>query len=253
MARHLLMRLRAPLIAFGGEAIDNYGVIRDFPALSMVTGLLANALGYDRAEVEAHNRLQERLRMGTRLDGAGTRLQDFQTAQLGAGDEGWTTWGTPEERAGGAASYDSPHLRYRDYHADLEALVALRLEPANESPTLNELAAALDRPVRPLFIGRKPCLPTTRLFAGWVEAEHVLGALQQAPLTVGDVEGTRGLRMQWPDGEGHLPNDRVIDLCDERRWTSGVHGGWRPVREGVLRINRSPTPLTAPASQGQSA
>jgi CRISPR system Cascade subunit CasD len=44
------MRLEAPLMAFGGEAIDNYGVIRDFPALSMVTGLLANALGYRREE-----------------------------------------------------------------------------------------------------------------------------------------------------------------------------------------------------------
>jgi CRISPR-associated Cas5-like protein len=42
------MRLEAPLMAFGGETIDNYGVIRDFPALSMVTGLFANALGYRR-------------------------------------------------------------------------------------------------------------------------------------------------------------------------------------------------------------
>jgi CRISPR-associated Cas5-like protein len=44
------MRLEAPLMAFGGETIDNYGVIRDFPALSMVTGLFANALGYRREE-----------------------------------------------------------------------------------------------------------------------------------------------------------------------------------------------------------
>jgi CRISPR system Cascade subunit CasD len=253
MARHLLMRLHAPLIAFGGETIDNYGVIRDFPALSMVTGLLANALGYDRSQDTEHNRLQERLRLGTRLDGAGSRLRDFQTAQLGAGDKGWTTWGKPEERAGGAASYDSPHLRYRDYHADLEALVALRLEPADETPTLDDVAAALDRPARPLFIGRKPCLPTARVFAGWVEAEHVLGALQQAPIPSGDHEATLALRMQWPDGEGKLPNDRVIDLCDERRWTSGVHGGWRPVREGVLRIGHLPGPGTSLTSQEHSA
>jgi CRISPR system Cascade subunit CasD len=237
MARHLLMRLRAPLIAFGGEAIDNFGVIRDFPALSMVTGLLANALGYDRADDAAHNRLQARLRLGTRLDGAGSRLQDFQTAQLGAGDKAWTTWGRPEERAGGAASYESPHLRYRDYHADLDALLALRLEPADEAPTLDDLQAALDRPARPLFIGRKPCLPTGRLFAGWVEAPDVLGALQQALAVAAAAAGEpRTLRLQWPEGEGRLPNDRLLDVCDERQWTSGVHGGWRPVREGVLRV-----------------
>ena len=43
MQRHLVLRLASPLIAFGGEAIDNLGVVRDVPALSMVTGLIANA------------------------------------------------------------------------------------------------------------------------------------------------------------------------------------------------------------------
>lgn len=229
MPRHLLMRLRAPLVAYGGETIDNYGVIRDFPALSMLTGLLASALGWDRGDDARHNRLQARLRMGARLDSDGQRLRDFQTAQLGKDDRGWTTWGVPEERRGGDASYESPHLRYRDYHADLDTLVALRLEPADEAPTLDDLATALDRPARPLFIGRKPCLPTGRLVAGWIEAEHVLAALQQA-----GQRPARAVRLQWPDGEGTLPHDRLIDLCDERQWTSGVHGGWRPVREGVL-------------------
>lgn len=231
MARHLLIRLSSPLIAFGGETIDNFGVIRDFPALSMVTGLLANALGWDRGDDVLHNRLQDRLRLGARLDVLGSRLTDFQTAQLGANDKAWTTWGTVEERRGGAASYDSPHLRFRDYHADLTALLALRLEPAEESPTLNEVAQALDRPQRPLFIGRKPCLPAGRLVAGWVDADSVLQVLQLAPCT----NGVDGLRAQWPDGEGQLPGDRLVDVCDERNWTSGVHGGWRPVREGLIK------------------
>lgn len=231
MARHLLIRLSSPLIAFGGETIDNFGVIRDFPALSMVTGLIANALGWDRGDDVLHNRLQERLRLGAMLEIQGSRLTDFQTAQLGANDKAWTTWGTVEERRGGAASYDSPHLRYRDYHVDLTALIVLRLEHAEESPTLNEVAQALDRPQRPLFIGRKPCLSVGRLVAGWVDADSVLQALQLAPCT----NGTDGLRAQWPDGEGQLPGARLVDVCDERNWTSGVHGGWRPVREGFIK------------------
>jgi CRISPR system Cascade subunit CasD len=231
MPRHLLIRLSSPLIAFGGETIDNFGVIRDFPAISMVTGLIANALGWDRGDDVLHNRLQARLRLGVRLEAPGSRLTDFQTAQLSANDKAWTTWGTVEERRGGAASYDSPHLRYRDYHADLTALLALRLEPDNESPNLDEVAQALDRPQRPLFIGRKPCIPVGRLVAGWVDADSVLQALQLAPRT----NGIRGLRAQWPDGEGQLPGDRAVDVCDERNWTSGVHGGWRPVREGVIQ------------------
>ena len=231
MQRHLLIRLSSPLIAFGGETIDNFGVIRDFPALSMVTGLFANALGWDRGDDVLHNRLQERLRMGARLEAPGSRLTDFQTALLLANNKGWTTWGSVEERRGGEKAIDSIHLRFRDYHADLTALLAVRLEPADEAPTLDAIAQALDRPQRPLFIGRKPCLPVGRLVAGWVEADSILHALQLAPLA----KGAHGLRAQWPDGEGKLPGDRVVDVCDERNWTSGVHGGWRPVREGLIK------------------
>jgi CRISPR system Cascade subunit CasD len=237
MPQHLLIRLSSPLIAFGGESIDNYGVIRDFPALSMVTGLFANALGWDRGDDAQHNQLQARLCIGTRLEHDGSRLTDFQTAQLGASDKGWTTRGVVEERRGGAASYESPHLRYRDFHADLTALLAVRLEPADQEPTLTAIAAALDRPKRPLFIGRKPCLPTTRLVVGYVTADSVLAALQAVPLP----DGAARVRAQWPEGEGQLPGDRVLDVCDERNWTSGVHGGWRPVREGVLPAAREAT------------
>jgi CRISPR system Cascade subunit CasD len=230
MPRHLLLRLEAPLIAFGGETIDNFGVIRDFPALSMLTGLFANALGWRREDCELHDRLQNRLLVGSRLNTPIQRLTDFQTAQLGKDDKGWTTWGIPEERRGGAESYKSPHLRYRDYHASLNVLVALRLEPLEKAPTLDDLSIALDHPARPLFIGRKTCLPSQRIFAGWQEADNVLHALQLAHLP--EVGSAQSLRMQWPDGEGNLVGDRLIDLCDERNWTSGVHGGWRPVREG---------------------
>ena len=64
MSRHLLLRLEGPLMAFGGETIDNLGVIRDFPAQSMLTGLIANALGWRREDAAAHDRLQARLVFG---------------------------------------------------------------------------------------------------------------------------------------------------------------------------------------------
>jgi CRISPR system Cascade subunit CasD len=234
VVRHLVLRLASPLIAFGGEAIDNRGVIRDFPALSMLTGLLANALGWDRSDDTQHNRLQERLRMGVALEPGARRLQDFQTAELGAADKGWTTWGEPEARRGGAGSYSAPHLRYRDYHADLRAWVVLHLRPADESPSLDDISNALDRPARPLFIGRKPCLPSGRLVAGWLEADNVLGALRGL-VAQQSTSGVDRWRVQWPDGEGLHASSRRMDVCDERNWTSGVHGGWRPVHEAVLR------------------
>jgi CRISPR system Cascade subunit CasD len=118
-------------------------------------------------------------------------------------------------------------------------LLALRLEPAELEPTLDELAAALDRPARPLFIGRKPCLPSGRIFAGWLEAENLLQALQTAPILATKNALSDHWTLQWPDGEGRLADDRALDLCDERNWTSGVHGGWRPVRQASIKRRES--------------
>ena len=67
----LVLRLEAPLLAFGGVAIDQIGPTRDFPSASLLTGLLANALGWRRTEAAAHQRLQDRLIFAARLDRAG--------------------------------------------------------------------------------------------------------------------------------------------------------------------------------------
>ncbi len=90
--RHLIINLEAPLMAFGGETIDNLGVIRPFPAMSMLTGLFANALGWRRIERQRHQELQDRMIFAARIDrepAGGVRMTDFQTAQLAANDRGW--------------------------------------------------------------------------------------------------------------------------------------------------------------------
>lgn len=235
MMRWLVLELRAPLVSFGGETIDARGVTRDFPAASALTGLLGNALGYERHHAEALNRLQERLVFGARREEEPRlgRLMDFQTAELGANDQGWTTRGAPEGRAGGADTYKSPHLRYRDYHADTAVTVVLRLEPEDAPPTLDMLAEALDRPERPLFIGRKACLPSARLFGGFLEAASAREALRRVP-------GKAGLRAAWPAEEGEEGADRIVTLTDRRDWRSGLHGGSRRVAEGRLAPEAGP-------------
>ena len=235
--KHLILNLEAPLMAFGGETIDNLGVIRWFPSASMLTGLLANALGWRRIERDRNQQLQNRLVFAARIDReplGSVRLRDFQTAQLSKSDRGWTTRGQPETRAGGANTYDAPHLRYRDYFPDMRVTVALRLQPEPESPTLNDLESALEHPARPLFIGRKPCLPSTPLLAGACEANSALAALVAVPMEVtrGDTES---VRLFWPDGEHAegVEASRTYMLTDERNWISGLHGGGRLVCEGA--------------------
>ena len=237
--RHLILNLESPLMAFGGETIDNLGVIRWFPAASMLTGLFANALGWRRTERERHQRLQDRLVFAARIDrepAGGVRMTDFQTAQLGAKDQGWTTHGRPEGRAGGANTYDAPHLRFRDYFADMRVTVALRLQPAGDDPTLDNLAGALQEPARPLFIGRKPCLPTTSLFRDFSEGDTALAALLTTTLDEPGGEQD-SVKLLWPNGEGvdGITANRTYMLTDQRNWGSGLHGGGRQVCEGTAK------------------
>ena len=197
--RHLIIRLESPLMSFGGETIDNLGVTRRFPSASMVTGLLANALGYRRTERERHQRLQDRLVFAARIDrepAGGPRLTDFQTAAINNTEQGWTTRGVPEGRGGGA--YQN-HLRYRDVLADMRVTVTLRLEPEGEEPTLDDLAQVLQEPARPLFIGRKPFLPSAQLYQGTVDADSVLAALMAVSI---ELEGEPG-----GDPQGNGPDD----------------------------------------------
>ena len=162
--RWIHLRLRAPFAAFGGEAIDAHGITRDFPSQSMLTGLIANALGWHRRLRDEHHRLQTRVVYGAvrETEPVLGRTTDYQTAQLAKEDRAWTTRGIPAQRDGGPATYVGAHQRWRDYHADLRMSVVLRLDPADEAPTLDDLEAAFLRPARPLFIGRKSCLPAAR-------------------------------------------------------------------------------------------
>lgn len=243
--KHLIMRLEAPLMACGGETIDNYGVIRSFPAASMLTGLLANALGWRRIEGERHQRLQDRLVFAVRIDrepAGNVRLMDYQTARLTSAKH-WTTRGEPEGRAGGGGA-SFTHLRFRDYFADMRFMVALRMEPADAEPTLDDLAEALEQPARPLFIGRKPCLPSAPMFAGFYEGDTALTALLAAPLD--DREGPDTIRLLWPEndvtnGMTEVRNFRTYMLTDQRNWSSSsLHGGGRMVCEGAVDKDRLP-------------
>lgn len=255
--RHLLLDLDAPLMSFGGDMVDAYGVVRDFPAKSMIAGLLANALGWERHEADKHARLQERLAIGSARIAEGRRVRDFQTAQLGGGDRGWTTRGRFEGRSGGAATYQSPHIRYRDADADAHVLVALRLEPAEEMPSLDALAAALDRPERPLFLGRKPFLPSRPIRLGEIDVASIPDALAAGLVLLMDAERRPlpkrrdEVGAQWPltesaDAALLATPPQEEELTDERHWPAGVHAGLRRVVEARLRW---PTPAMEPVAE----
>jgi CRISPR system Cascade subunit CasD len=100
---------------------------------------------------------------------------------------------------------------------------------------LDDVAAALDRPERPLFIGRKPFLPSRPVHLKTVEAKGVQTALESA-LADGAAPGV--YRAQWPRGEGEEAPSIASLLADQRDWSVGVHTGQRGVVEGRLVVPR---------------
>lgn len=216
----LLLRLESPLMAFGGVAVDSLGVIDELPSASLLTGLLGNALGYRRIDTASLQSLQNRLRYAVRVDRSGRRITDYQTADLNKDDSGWTTRGVPEGRAGGQGTYEGQHQRYRDYHADAATTVALTLDSEDESPALELLAEALDSPARPLFVGRKNCLPSERIVIDIVEEASLLDALHKTPLAE-DADATpRYFIRQSGPGDA-----RSISVHGLRNWQANVHQG----------------------------
>ena len=131
-------------------------------------------------------------------------------------------------RAGGAVAYVASHQRWRDYHADLRLSVVLGLVPEDSSPTMSDLASALRRPARPLFIGRKPCLPTSAIFRGWIDNQPLVEAIRSV--------APDGLECEalWPSSAGAESSDKTFFITDERNWISGLHGGAREVCRGRL-------------------
>lgn len=238
----LILRLDAPLISFGAPIIDRHGKVQSYPALSMITGMLGNALGYDHGDFEKLESLQKRLRYASRQDRAGQEIRDYQTVDLShefmLDQNAWTTQGWLDERKGGPSSRGT-HIRLRDYRADSVHTVALTLIPADEKPTMKDLQQALQYPERPLFIGRKTCLPAEPLFVKREECKSLTDALQKAPLSNRADQRDR-FPVWWPvEEDKHQPKaDLEQPVTDRRDWRNQIHVGERWIARGEIEIQK---------------
>lgn len=235
-----MLRLDAPLMSFGGVMVDQINPVDRFPGRSLLAGLLTNALGWDHRDMAAIERLQARLRHASRWDAEPERLVDYHTVDLGQDfmqGTGWTTRGRREDRGSGEAT-SGTHQRYRHYWANGCATVALALvdvdAPAN-LPDLTMLEAALRHPARPLFIGRKTCLPATPLLLGRRNAAGLRAALAAEPLaTVAPRRSPSRLPACWPADEA--PGAQEIVLDDLRDWRNNLHRGSQRYAVGFLEL-----------------
>ncbi|RME48228.1 MAG: type I-E CRISPR-associated protein Cas5/CasD [Chloroflexi bacterium] len=239
----LILRLDAPLMSFGGVMIDQHGFIERFPGTSLLTGLVANALGWHHGDFEQLQALQERLQYASRWDVPPERLVDYHTVDLGQPkmrEPGWTTRGETEHRAGGPVAKYGTHIRYRHHWADGLMTVALALD-GKGGPDLEAVHRALVQPARPLFLGRKACLPARPLLDPEPvrRGPNLLAILQAVPRwdRFGRLQTTPGrTEACWPVELGFPVGTRgeIRHVYDLRDWLNQLPAGSRERAEGIL-------------------
>ena len=234
----LLLRFDAPLMSFGAPIVDNRGVIQPYPALSMMTGMLGNALGFDHSEFERLEGLQENLQYASRQDRRGEKITDFQTVNFRQDfldkSRAWTTRGTLEGRS--TRLQKQTHIRERDYWADSVHTIALTVDDAEAAPDIGDLWEAVKSPERPLFLGRKPCLPAAPIFLDVVDTPDLVDALERAPLHSRADDGPT-YRAWWPcEPQSDEDADIVKPVTDRRDWRNQIHVGERWIAEGSITV-----------------
>jgi CRISPR system Cascade subunit CasD len=210
----LLLRLGAPLQAWGTSSRFVRRNTDRTPSKSGVIGLLAAAQGLRRTDP-----LEDllTLRIGVRVEQPGRLERDFQTARSRDGSE-------------------SMPLSYRFYLSDAAFLVAVHGDLA----LLEGLREALRRPVFPLFLGRRSCPPVGRLDHGlhdgdinealadhpWLASPWVQKACHTADVVLDTV-------VDCPPGESgsDLVRDDPITFDPRHR-----DYGWRTVRHGRVTV-----------------
>ena len=232
----LLLRFDAPMMSFGGVCVDQINPTDRFPGSAMITGLIGNALGWDHCDTGSLDRLQDRLRVASRWDAEPQRLIDYHTVFLGQDhlvSTGWTTRGRTEGRGSGQAT-SGTHIRYRHYLANGVLTAAITIF-GDDFPTLEHIEHALKYPARPLFLGRKTCIPAGPILIGVRHAAHLNDALCAEPLAdIGPRRRPQMITARWPadDGNGRLPEA----VYDRRDWGANMPRGVHHYFTGHLEM-----------------
>jgi CRISPR system Cascade subunit CasD len=249
----------------------------------MVLGLLGNALGLDRTRTSDMQRL-DRLQAGTRIsvlmlsepsvwtDVQNARvpaeqLDDVETRLERGGrisdDPGLASIGPVPEVKRLKKFLDKPVQRRKQYLTDLHALVAI--SPNGDWPgAVEDLAAALRRPARVLWVGRKACPPSAPILplVPLVEADSGADALarslgediERVALEKHRSRPDEGLVLWW-EGEPEPGSPAALALgikggfptaiLDRRDWVQGLHSRTSTLWRGTLAVSASTVPAVA--------
>ena len=158
MMRALALRLEGPMQSWGGPVAGNDRPSLDLPTKSGVLGLVASALGIDRADVAHLAELHANLDLAVRADRPGSPGVDYQTVLDVPTAEG-------KVRKHAVIS----KRRYL-YDASFAALLVERKSPC---VSLEQIRDALLRPRFAPYLGRRPCPPSVPIVGR--DAQPIVG------------------------------------------------------------------------------
>lgn len=151
----LLFRLWGPMSSWGSIAVGEQRDTWQRPSRSAVLGIVAAALGIERANASAHLPLERALGFAVRVDDGGWAMRDYHTAQSPSSEAG-RRWRSRYDEIHGAKKLNTI-LSERSYHAGMNAVVALwrRAGDTNGLPPMTHIADKLCHPTFVLYLGRK--------------------------------------------------------------------------------------------------
>lgn len=175
MERFLILKLEGVLQSWGAHTFEDYRPSHAFPTLSGLLGLLGACLGIDRDDASAQRALAESVVFAVRADRrriangphilASSRITDFHTVE--------------NARKVGGKTNEYPVVSRREYLCDAPFTVAVA-QGSNITYSLDQIAAALRRPVYTPSLGRRSCPLTRPLFECLIEsATGLIDTLRQ--------------------------------------------------------------------------
>lgn len=201
MTKFLLFTLAAPLVSCGAVAVGERRPTWDRPSKSQITGLVAGALGIERADEARQHRLAAGLNFAVRIDAPGRLATDYHTAQVPPARRNRRFATRAEELAVDRTEFKTI-LSRREFRTGAIYTICLWRREAGW-PSLEEIAAALEQPAFVPFAGRKAHALMLPMRPDLVEAATV-----DAAFALFDA--------RWPEGIAKLWRDLAIALEHER-------------------------------------
>jgi len=186
--RYLVFRPWGPMASWGEAAVGETRPSASHPGRSAILGLLGAALGVRRDDEAGQRALRDGLQVAMKQSSPGVLLRDYHTAQV-PGQQRRVTHYTRREELAVPKQRLNTILSTREYRCDGYWTIAVSTT-ADAPWTVDDLAAALNRPRFPLFLGRRAFPLGAPLYPQVVDTDGVRAALDIPfpPLTTLDAD-----------------------------------------------------------------